>query len=418
MAVRKQRRQAGKAIEAARAELTIASLGARGDGVAAGPVYVPFTLPGERVLAEVRGERGRLLETLTPSPLRVEPLCQHFGVCGGCALQHMARGAYLAWKKQAVADALAHRGIEADVEEVRTVPLASRRRAVFSAARQDGGVRLGFRRALSHDIVDLEVCPVLVPAITGALPALRTLLATLLPRGGEARVTVTAAETGLDVIIASETAKGKRPALPAGQFTGIARLTMDGEQLLSVARPQIRIGCAAVAPPPGAFLQSVAEAEAIMAALVCEGVGGAKNVADLFAGLGTFSLPLAAKAKVTAVEYDRNLLDALSAAARNAQGLKPITVLRRDLEREPLSALELSKFNATVFDPPRAGAAAQAREIARSRLARAVAVSCNPATFARDGRMLIDGGFRLERVAPVDQFVYSPHIELVAWFKR
>ncbi len=408
------------------AELTITSLGAQGDGVAAteaGYVYVPFALPGERVMAEIEGERARVVEILTASPARVEPICPHSGVCGGCALQHLAAEEYLAWKRQAVVDALGHRGIETPVEAVRTVPLASRRRAVFSAAKQAGAVSLGFHRALSHDIVDLKVCPVVVPAITSALPDLRALLGALLPQGGSARVTVTATDTGLDVLVARErSSKAKGARLTVGMSATLAahtaRLTVDGEELFSIARPSLHIGGFAVVPPPGAFLQSVAAAETMMAELVCEGVGRAKNVADLYAGMGTFSLPLAAKAKVTAVEFDAALLNALAAAARGAKGLKPITALQRDLEHEPLSMLELARFDAAVFDPPRAGAAAQAQEFARSRLARVVAVSCNAATFARDARTLTGAGFRLERVVPVDQFVFSPHIELVAWFGR
>lgn len=406
-----------------RLEVDIARLGAQGDGIAEtadGAIYVPFTLAGERVLADIAGSRGAPVEILQASPDRVPPVCVHFGVCGGCALQHFHWDQYLEWKRGRVVEALAAQRIEADVSPARAFPMSSRRRAAFTAMKTGRTLILGFRRALSHDIIDIVQCPILTPSLEASLPALRTLCAALLPQG-EARILATACDNGLDLLIEPE---GKqRPAItPAlailAQEAGIVRLAWRSDILFSAAPARVMLAGVSVEPPPGAFLQAVPEAEAVMAALIGEAVGNSKTVADLFAGLGTFTLALARRAKVTPVETDPVMLAALAAAARRASGLKPVTALRRDLFREPLAPAELNAFDAVVFDPPRAGAIAQAQTLAKSKVKRVVAVSCNPASFARDARALIDGGYRLDRVTPIDQFVFSPHVELVASFTR
>ncbi len=406
-----------------RLELTIDRLGAQGDGIAEtpdGPVYVPFALPGERVAAELEKGRGAALELLTRSPERVAPICGHFGVCGGCALQHLERGAYMEWKRQRVVEALRLEGIDTAVEPVRFFGPHSRRRAAFSAVKMGGALTFGYRWAHSHEIVGLRECPVLAPGFEAALPALRGVADALLP-SGEARIVVTACDNGLDVDI--EPRAGKlRPFTPAlGALTeaaGIVRLTAGGEPLFSIAAPVVGLAGVAVELPPGAFLQASGEAEAAMADIAMQALGKARTVADLFCGLGTFSFAMARRASVTAVENDRSLLGALDAASRRAQGLKPIRPLARDLMREPLSATELNAFDAVLFDPPRAGALAQAGTLAKSRVPQLIAMSCNPASFARDARALIGGGYRLERVVPIDQFVFSAHVELVAVFTR
>jgi 23S rRNA (uracil1939-C5)-methyltransferase len=394
-----------------------------GDGVAEGPegaIYVPFTLPGERVLAEMAGSRAMPVEVLRASPDRVPPVCPYFGACGGCALQHLGWQPYLEWKRERVVEALAAQRIEAEVAPVRAFAVHSRRRAAFTAMKTGRELVFGFRRALSHDIIDINQCPILMPGLEAALPALRTLCAALLPQG-EARIVATACDNGLDLLIEPE---GRhRPAMTTAlaalaQAAGIVRLAWRSDILFSVAPALVMLAGVTVEPPPGAFLQAAPEAETVMAALIADAVGKAKTVADLFAGLGTFTLALARRAKVTAVETDAAMLAALAAAARMASGLKPITTLRRDLFREPLAPGELNVFDAVVFDPPRAGAIAQAQTLARSKVARIVAVSCSPASFARDARALIDGGYRLGRVTPIDQFIFSPHVELVASFTR
>ena len=400
---------------------SIIRLGHRGDGVTEAGVHVPFTLPGERVAIEPDGgERARPLEIVDPSAERIVPVCPHFGRCGGCALQHMSAPAYLEWKREQVIAALAQRGLDAEVKPTRPLPIGSRRRAVLTAKRDRDRVRLGYRARLSHDFVAAGPCPILTPAIEQALPRLADLVAPLVR--DEARVTVLDTSAGFDVSL--EGAKPDRA--PAAQAdlsrralaAGVARLAIGGETVIEHAPPALYMGGVAVVPPPGSFVQASEAAEIAMAGLVLEAVGRARVVADLFAGIGTFALRLARRARVTAIEGNRAAIEALDRAVRRATGLKPVTAVVRDLERRPLLPQELKDFDAVVFDPPRAGAKPQAERLAMSRVPAVVAVSCNPASFARDARILVDGGYILSWVGPVDQFLFSPHIELVAAFRR
>jgi 23S rRNA (uracil1939-C5)-methyltransferase len=340
--------------------------------------------------------------------------------CGGCALQHLAEAAYLDWKRENVVGALRSRGLDAEVEPVRSVLLGSRRRAAFALARGKAGTALGYRRARSHELIDIAVCPVLSPGIVARLSKLKTALVPLAGGWREARVGVTETPSGLDIVI--EGAKPKEAALAAfaGEpaSLGVARLTCDGESIGPVAAPEIELSGVKVKLSPGAFLQAAGEAEAVMAGLVREGVGDARRIADLFAGLGTFTFALARAAAVDAFEADEAVLEVLAEAWRKTQGLKPVKTFRRDLFRAPLSAKELGAYDAVVFDPPRAGASAQAAMLAKSGVARLVAVSCNPGTLARDLRILVDGGYRIARVVPIDQFLFSPHVEIVAHLER
>ena len=406
-------------------EVRIERLGAQGDGLAQGPdgpLFVPFTLPGElvKVAAEPGEPRAEALAILEPSPERIAPVCQYFGTCGGCALQHMEADAYLAWKREQVIAALASRGLEAPVEEVRAVPLASRRRAAFTLGRTARGVAFGYRGARSHAIVDIAACPVLSSSIAGRLPKLKSALAPLLGGKREARVTVTEAEQGLDVVV-----EGIRPSpglfaklAAAGASIGAARITIDGESVILAGEPTVTLSGAQVRLPPGAFLQASRESETVLVGLVKEGVGRAKRVADLFAGIGTFTFALAGSAEVDAFEQDEAAIAALAGAARATPKLKPVRTFSRDLFRAPLSPRELARYDAVVLDPPRSGARAQAEALAASKVPKVVMVSCNPGTCARDLRILVDGGYRITRVVPVDQFLFSPHIELVAELER
>ncbi len=404
--------------------VTIDRLGHRGDGIAdvgERPLFVPFTLPGERVELDTLGERGELLRILERSADRVEPVCRHFGTCGGCQLQHLSADAYLAFKHALVVEALRQRGVDCEVEPVVAVPHASRRRAVFSARKIKGGAILGYSERMSHRLVDVEECPILIPALEAAIPALRGWLAPLVTPKGDTRITVTASDAGLDVSVEKGEAPSpkKLTALAAdAERLDVVRLAVDGETLVSRGDPVISFEGIKVVPPPGAFLQASAASEAAMAERVLAGVGKAKKIADLYCGVGTFALRLARQARVTAVEGDRAALQALETAARAGQGTKPVTTIRRDLERLPLTAPELKGFDAVVFDPPRGGAKAQAEELAKSSVRRVVAVSCNPGTLARDLKILVDGGFSVTRVSPVDQFVFSSHIECVATLER
>jgi len=407
-----------------REALEIGGLGAQGDGIAdtaAGPRYVPFALPGERVEVETDGA-SRLVSA--PSPDRATASCRHFGVCGGCAAQHMSGQLYAVWKRDIVVTALRRRGLEPDVAPLHRVAPGTRRRAVLTARRLGGRIALGYHRRRSLDLVDIEECPVLLPEIVAKLPALRAVAAALC--APELRLTVLATPAGLDIAV--ETGR-RRPGQPPrrsavaelGQIAtqhGLARLSLDGETVIERARPVLRMGEADVAVPPAAFVQAVQPSEEAMRELVMAALGKPKRVADLFCGVGTFTFALARRARVLAVDSDQAVLAALTAAARHAQGLKPIEAKARDLFREPLSARELEAFDAVVLDPPRAGASRQAQELARSNVGTVIAVSCDPGTLARDVQFLAEGGYAVESVTPIDQFVYSTHVEVVAVLRR
>ncbi|WP_159590663.1 class I SAM-dependent RNA methyltransferase [Chelativorans xinjiangense] len=404
--------------------LRIETLGAQGDGVAntaAGPIYVPFALPGETVKVRVSGRRGTLVEIDQASERRAEPACRHFGACGGCAVQHLDREAYAEWKRGKVVNALQSRGLGADVAPLVACPPASRRRLAFTARAMGQRMLLGFNAVQSHRVVDVEECPVADPQIVAALPDLRRLARLLAATPKPFRLMVTATRTGLD--IAAEGAgklneKRRQQAVAFALDNGYARLSLDGEVLVERQKPTVLHGEVPVSLPPGGFLQAVAVAEEVMAGLVAAHLMGAKHVTDLFAGSGTFALRLAGGMRVHAVEGDAAALAALETAARNTPSLKPVTTEKRDLYHRPLTAKELGAFDGLVFDPPRAGAEDQCRQIVRSAVRRVAAVSCNPGTLARDLAILVEGGYRLARVIPVDQFLWSPHVEVVALLER
>ncbi|WP_421853159.1 class I SAM-dependent RNA methyltransferase [Oricola sp.] len=408
-------------------QLTITELGTRGEGAApheGATVHVPFTLPGETVVAIADGKRATLLSVAEASADRIDPVCRHFEECGGCTLQHMAEPAYRDWKVSLLTRALAAQGIDtAAVAAPHFCAPQTRRRAVFSAILTEKGVLLGFQRAGSNEIIDIDVCHVIEPAIAAARPALKEVLASILPNGKPVHATVNLTETGLDVAVDGPVKPDDRQKRAAADLVtrhGLARLAVNGETVLAPRAPTVRFGATAVSPPPGAFLQAVPAMEEVMAGLVTGHMKKTKRVADLYAGCGTFALRLAAKSTVHAVEGDAGSIAALDTGFRRAAGagLKPVTVERRDLARRPLTAAELKPYDGVVFDPPRAGAEAQCREIAASQVSRVAAVSCNPQTLARDLKTLIDAGFRLSSVTPVDQFIFTPHLEAVALLER
>jgi 23S rRNA (uracil1939-C5)-methyltransferase len=348
-------------------------------------------------------------------------VCRHFGVCGGCVHQDKSGADYRVLKREIVVEALSRHGIEAPVEDVVEVPPATRRRATMKAKFEDGRVHLGFHAARSHDIVDLEECLVLTPALMALLPGLRSMLAEMLAPSGDAELRLTASETGPDLGLRWRP-PNDTPTLAAlarwAAKLGIARISAHGEEVVSLVPPTVHLGKAQVALPPETFLQPTREGEAALQVFVGETLARAKTIADLFCGCGTFTFPLAEKARVHAVELDAPMLDALAAAAKATPGLKPVTVEKRNLFKRPLSALELNSYDGVCLDPPRAGALEQAKMLAKSKLARIAYISCDAETFARDARVLIDGGFVLKRVMPVDQFLWSSHIELAAAFVR
>ena len=408
--------------------LVIAHVGHRGDGVVdtpGGPVYVPYALPGETVTVEpVTGhpDRRRLLRVEVESADRVPPICPHFGVCGGCAIQHWRTEHYCAWKQGLVRAALAQAGLTAPVDELVDAHGAGRRRVVLHARRSAQDIlQVGFAAARAHHIVPIDHCPVLAPGLADAIKIAWSVAEALQSVRKPLDVQITATEGGLDVDLRGSGAlKAAAQTVLAGVATRhrLARLTRHGELVAQSATPTVRIGRAEVALPAGGFLQATAEGETVLARLALAHVGGAKSVLDLFCGIGPFALRLAEGARVTALDSDRAAIAALSQAAARTSGLKPVAAHARDLFRRPLMANELESFDAVVFDPPRQGAEAQARALAASRMPVVVAVSCNPATFARDARILVDGGYRLAGVTPVDQFRYSSHVELVARFQR
>ena len=405
--------------------LDIEKLGARGEGVSRGPhglIFTPYALPGEKIRAEVDGERGKLVEVLAPSPDRVAALCPHFTQCGGCAVQTLAEPAYRAWKGGLVAEALRNAGVDAEVAPLLAAWGAGRRRATFHSRNdQRGEPHIGFMRARSHRIFELDSCPILAPEMAGALPAARRVAEILKSLDKPLDLVVTASLGGLDLDL-----RGcgqldfalEQALIAAAAELNLARLSNHGLALIERRAPQIAIGRARVTPPPGAFLQATAAGEEALANLVLDAAGEAKRTADLFCGVGTFALRLAEKAEVFCVESDGGALAACLRGAREAQGLRSIKGERRDLSARPLLAAELAPFDAVVFDPPRAGAEAQARELAKSGVPTLAGVSCNSQTFARDAKILIEGGYRLERVTPVDQFLFSPHVELVGVFRK
>jgi 23S rRNA (uracil1939-C5)-methyltransferase len=409
--------------------LTIDHVGHLGDGIAYADgqtVFVPYTLGGETVeVAPVPGhhpDRRRLIEVERASPQRIAPFCQHFGTCGGCAIQHWEVERYRAWKRELVVETLAQAKIACDVHRLIDAHGLGRRRITLHARMGTHDVlKVGFSAANSHDIVPVDRCPILDPGLNGALDAAWAIAEPLKPTGKPLDIQFTATDSGLDVDV-----RGSGP-LPSAMIAtlsrvaeqhDLARLTRHGELVLMRTPPTIGIGAARVTLPPGSFLQATVAGEAALAALVSEHCKRAKHIADLFCGVGPFALRLATKSRISAFDSDAGAVTALQKAATSTSGLKPVKAETRDLFRRPLVPQELRDYDAVVFDPPRQGAQAQAIQLAASKIPVVVAVSCNVATFVRDARILIDGGYQIEGVTPVDQFRHTPHVELVARFKR
>jgi len=430
-------------------ELEILKVGSGGDGVAAGsdgPIYVPFSLPGELVVAKVEGNRAQLKDIVEVSPARIAPICRHFTQCGGCACQHMKSSFYSNWKRGLIASALCKRGIETEICEMVRVGPHARRRATFSVSLiegsvpleprrplerrgSEGNVALGFHREGSFDVIDIEECPVLCDDIVKVLPVLRKFMEPVLRSVRDTRrirgirITVLRAFNGLDITIT-----GLSNKLPRGLVArlsaeavklGALRVSLDEDPIYKSADPIVCHGPANVIPQPGAFLQASEAAEKKLVELIENALPRrAKRIADLFCGLGAFAFPMAARARISAFDTDPRAIDALKEASRHTKGIKAIEARVRDLFQEPLSRKELDAFDAVLFDPPRAGAKNQAINLAKSKVPVIIGVSCHPSTFARDARTLIDGGYSLHNVTPIDQFVYAAHVELVGVFRR
>lgn len=394
----------------------IVRLAARGDGVTADGRFVPATVPGDRVRFEPFA--------VAPGPDHVTPPCRHFPECGGCQLQHVTDRAYEKWVFARIMSALdAARVPVGTIEPVALSPPRSRRRASLRAVKRNGKLTLGFNAEASHRIVDMAECWILIPGLFELVAPLRALLKAALADGEGAGVTLTESDTGVDLLLTNVAARSLAEVERLNDFAAahdLARLSVEGsdgvETVTATRLPSLRFGGVAVMLPPAPFLQATREGEAALQAAVLAAARGAEVVADLFCGLGTFALPLAALAKVLAIDGSQNATDALAAGARMS-GFN-LLVEHRDLFRRPLNVAELARFDAVVFDPPRAGAVKQVAELAASRVTRVIAVSCNPNTFARDAAYLVQGGYRLERLWPVGQFRWSSHVELVASFVR
>ncbi|MFQ5534926.1 MAG: class I SAM-dependent RNA methyltransferase [Sphingomonadales bacterium] len=419
-------------------EIKIESIGARGDGVAhiaGAPCYVPFSAPGDIVRVPNQRHRDQraktgMIEIVTPGPDRTAPSCRHFGRCGGCVLQHIKHDAYTTWKRDLVRTALSHRGLDkVIVESPIVVSPGSRRRTTlrFRKTRQAGV--LGFNAPKSDRIVDIACCPVLAATLEAMLEPLRDLLAVIIPTNGRAELALTATETGIDLVLKAEfepdLAVRERIACFA-ESHDLARVSwrrdeddIGPETLVEHRRPMVHFGSVMISPPAGAFLQPTEQGESFLRQRALASLpDNATQAIDLFAGCGAFALSMAERCAVHAIDSDARMVAALTAASHQGAGLKAVTAEKRDLFRRPVIAPDLDRYDVVIIDPPRAGARAQVEQIAKSRVPVVVGVSCNPATFARDARILIDGGYRLDSVTPVDQFLWSAHVELLGVFRR
>lgn len=400
-------------------EITIQRLGHKGDGIADGPILAPLTLPGETVEGEVSQGRMDAPRILTPSPNRVKAPCSHFRQCGGCSLQHASDSFLADWKQQVVETALAAQGLTADFRPIHVSPPRSRRRATLAGTRTKKGALVGFHARRSDTIVPITDCHVLHPDLMTVLPALEQITRLGGSRSATLSFALTRSDTGIDCAVTGGKPLDEALRMTLPQFIRqFARLTWDDDTVFTESPPVQQFGTVAVTPPPGAFLQATPDGEATLVAAMMEATTGAKHIVDLFSGSGTFTFPLAARAPVHAVEGDRAMIAALDHGMRHATGIKKVTTEVRDLFRRPLMGDDLAPFDAAIIDPPRAGAEAQVADLAQSGPAKIGFVSCNPVTFARDARTLTDAGYRLNWVQVVDQFRWSPHVELAASFTR
>lgn len=402
-----------------RTEHIINRLGHQGDGIADGPVYAPRTLPGEVVSGVLDGTQLNDIRIVTPSSDRVQPPCRHYKVCGGCQLQHASDGFVEEFKVGVVRTALAAQGLETKMRPIVTSPAQSRRRATLAVRRTKKGAMAGFHGRASDVIVEIPDCHLLDPVLVAAIPVAEALAAQVGSRKGVLTMTMTVSDIGLDISVSGGKPLDGPLQLMLAQLTeqyGLARLSWDGDVIAMKAPATQSFGAAKVVPPPGSFLQPTIEGEAALLTGIREITAGAKKMTDLFAGCGTFSLPLAKDAEIHAVEGNSDMTEALDHGWRMAQGLKQVTTEARDLYRRPMMPDELAKMDAVVLDPPRAGAEAQIAEIAQAKVPVVAYVSCNPVSFARDASQLVAVGYTLNWVQVVDQFRWSAHTELVASF--
>lgn len=404
--------------------VTIARLGARADGIAdeqGGHSFVAGALPGEVVKITGNSEQARLERILTPSPDRVAPICPLFGRCGGCATQHLGPETYGGWKHGLVVQALARAGIRTEIMPLVDGHGTGRRRVTLHGRRRDNESLAGFMRARSHDLIEVDHCPILKPELARAPAIAQALTRALAASAKPLTILITATLNGLDVDVRGNGPPSEKQRIGLTSLAhqlDLVRLSVHGDTIIARADASQSMGRATVNIPPGGFLQPTVEGEEMLGRLAMDSVAGARRVADLFAGSGPFALRLAEAVEVHACESDAASLAALDRAARATPGLRRITIETRDLFRRPLLEMELKPFDAVVLDPPRAGAEAQAAQLARSGVPRIAYVSCDVASFVRDAGTLLRGGYTLDEVTPVDQFRYSHHVELVGVFSK
>ena len=405
-------------------QVTIRRIGAKADGIAegaSGPIFVPKVLPGETVTIDRDGSHAHLVSIDAPSPQRETPFCPYFDACGGCATQHMKHGFYQAWKQETLVHTLRQARIEAPVEPLIDAHGDGRRRVTLHVRYPDR-MHVGYMAARSHQIVEIAFCPIAEPALKEQAPGIARAIGEHLKSARKPLdVQITTTQTGFDVDVRGHGPlkdKDRLSLIDLAARLDLSRLSIHGDVIVERRPPAIPMGRSAVVPPAGSFLQATRLGEETLAGLVTGACERARRVADLFAGSGPFSLRLAEKAEVHAVEYDQGSTAALDKAFRATPGLRRISTEARDLFRRPLLTPELNAFDAVVLDPPRAGAEAQAKQLALSKVPLVVSVSCDAATFARDAAILIAGGYRLERVTPVDQFKHSPHLEVVGILRK
>lgn len=400
-------------------EITIQRLGHRGDGIAEGPVLAPLTLPGEVVAGEVSEGRMEAPRIVTPSPDRVKAPCPHFRQCGGCALQHASDGFLARWKQEVVETALSAQGLSTDFRPIHISPPRSRRRATLAGTRTKKGALVGFHARRSDTIVPITECHVLHPDLMAVLPTLEQITRIGASRSATLAFALTRSANGIDCAVSGGKPLDESLRLALPQFLSqFARMTWNDETVFTEAAPVQPFGPATVTPPPGAFLQATPDGEAALVAAMQEATQGADRIVDLFSGCGTFTFPVATRAPVHAVEGSAAMVAALDRGVRHTEGLRPVTTETRDLFRRPLVGDDLAPYDAAIIDPPRAGAEAQVRGLAASGITKIGFVSCNPVTFARDAKTLVDAGYRLDWVQVVDQFRWSPHVELAARFTK
>jgi len=408
--------------------VTVSHMGHRGEGVVQAceergisRCFVPYTAPGDIARIAILSDRGDVVELVEHGPHRAPPTCPHAGVCGGCAVQHLTRGSYLTWKHGIVQAALDRQGLDIQVSPMVDAHGDGRRRASVHVSISGGRVSTGFMRARSHELVAIAQCPVLCPELSDAFDIAGALMVALTGICRAMEVQFTATHTGLDCNILGPRNLGydQHTALTRiAQDRNLARLCVDGDPVLTQREPTIRMGRCDVILPAAAFLQATQRGEEVLSSLVGDRLRDAGNVADLFCGVGPFALRLSEHATIYAADSNAASLSALSSAANHTRGIKPVTTKLRDLFTDALTTTELNKFDAVVLDPPRAGARHQTRALADSDVPVVVSVSCDAASFARDARVLVEGGYTLEQVTPVDQFKWSAHVEMVGLFSR